>query len=166
MKKQKFTYLTRIFAILLILYSASIILFVLPSFTKKNYFESKPLDVIEVKTSIYQRNASPQYPIGALTYGENIILLENKSNEKISTYFILEVQNMSINGLIINSISDSAEENTITLNNSDLKKFKIPFSVLPHSQTFINLNVTNQNELIEESNEYPVSIISWGFRNE
>jgi hypothetical protein len=79
---------------------------------------------------------------------------------------MLEVQNMSINGLIINSISDSAEENTITLNNSDLKKFKIPFSVLPHSQTFININVTNQNELIEESNEYPVSIISWGFRNE
>lgn len=164
LESKKSLSLINFFGFSFILYGTSIIFFVFVPFLDKDYFESKPIDVIEVRTEIYQKNASAEYPIGALSYGTQKILLINKSNEKIKSNFVLKLSNKSNTNLYLYSMSDSTASNSIVLAGFENNDFIMPFDVEPHAQTFIHLSVTDQAEENSQKMEYPIAVQGWGFR--
>ena len=156
----------RVFSLISIAYGVCVFFWVYLPFQTSRTFESNPLDVIEIHTDIYQRNLSPDYPIGALVYGNQKILLKNKSNEKISTNFVLNIKNMSSNLIEVESKSESNEENKIFLSKSENLKYKIPFSVNSHGQVFLDINIIDNSRLTNSGNPYPISVLGWSFKND
>jgi hypothetical protein len=149
-----------------IVYGVCVFFWVFLPFQTSRSFESNPLDVIEISTEIYQRNLSPDYPIGALVYGNQKILLKNKSNEKIKSNLVLNIKNMSSNLIVVESKSESHDKNILFLGKSEKLKYRIPFSVNSHSQVFLDINVIDNSIITNSDEPYPISVDGWSFKND
>ena len=156
----------RAFSLISIVYGVCVFFWIFLPFQTFRIFESNPLDVIVVSTEIYQRNLSPDYPIGALVYGNQKIMLKNKSNEKIKSNFVLDIKNMTINSIEIESKSDSNEKNRIIINKYENLKFKIPFSVNSHGHVFLDIDVNDNSMNTNSGTPYPISVQGWSFKND
>ncbi len=133
-------------------------------YQKSGSFESSLIDVVDVRTSIYQKNASQDYPIGALEFGEQRILLLNKSNETIDAFFILKVKNMSGINLVVNVKSEGKEYLIFTLAELSKEELKIPFGLSAHGMVFIDVNVSPVLPSSQELTPFPVSVTGWSFQ--
>jgi len=149
-----------------ITYGLLVLILIFLPYQKSDSFESGLLDVIEVKTSIYQKNVSQEYPIGALEFGEQRILLLNKSNENIEAFFILKVKNMAEYNLLINVGSETKETLEFTLAEVAKEELKIPFELSSHGTAFIDVLVHPEFVPKQELLQFPVSVISWSFKRE
>ena len=153
------------FSLISIVYGVCVFFWIFLPFQTFRSFESNPLDVITISTEIYQRNLSSDYPIGSLVYGDQKIMLKNKSNEKITSNFVLDLKNMTVNSIELESKSESHPKNKIIINKSEKLKFYIPFSVDSHGHVFLDINVIDNSMTTTSGNPYPISVHGWSFKN-
>jgi hypothetical protein len=154
------------FSLISIAYGVCVFFWVFLPFQTFRTFESNPLDVITVSTELYQRNLSLDYPIGALVYGNQKIMLKNKSNEKIKSNFVLEIKNMTSNSIEIESKSESNEKDIIIIDKDEKQKLKIPFSVNSHGHVFLDIDINDNSMITNSGTPYPISVQGWSFKND
>jgi hypothetical protein len=128
-------------------------------------FESAVNEVLKVHTSSYRKGSSLNYPIGALEWGSNNFRIENKSNEKVYSYFVLQLENLWCESTKVVIDIDGTRKNEVYLNVASNSMVKVPLEIDGHENIFINLNLNKTKNVCEDvlSSEYPISIYEWKF---
>lgn len=153
----------KFFLSLIFLYGFLILLIIYIPLAASNSYESNPIDVISVRSNIYLRNQSEQYPIGALQYGSQTVLLVNRSNEKIRSNFVLKIQNMSEKPVKVNGFVENYSVAELFLGKGTEERLVVPFEVLPHNQIFVEIIIPDETS--PGMPLYPISVLGWSFKN-
>lgn len=127
--------------------------------------ESKAVEALIVHSDSYRSGNSELYPIGALKWDNNVFRIENKSNELISSNFIITLANIGCNTTLVGQVDSGGQATEIYLPLNYKTDISIPLKVNIHNQFFVNIKILENTLDCTLGNEefYPVAIYGWTF---
>lgn len=144
-----------------------LILAVLP-YSHLGHNESDANLTVEIKSDNYKLNQSSSFPIGAFKSGNNIFLLDNNSNEKVTGTFLIKVKGESCDQRIEVTDSENRNIKTFFIANGQELDILRDIKIEPHSNISIYYAVAkNSDNFCYEDNysDYPLSIQGWKILN-